>query len=64
MSGYKHALTMLAQFSNSMKVQYFFNLQKELGPDQKKGTDLHLKLKEALMSPGREYNLDKNWHDH
>ena len=41
-----------------------FNLQNDKSIAGVKGNDLHLKLKEALFSPGHEYNLDKSWHDH
>ena len=69
--GWKHAIAMLSQLRNTLKIQYLFNLQSEkylMGDTPQKKvlttSNLHKKLKEALFSPGHEYNLDKNWHDH
>ena len=49
------------QLAHSIKIQFLFNLQLM---DKAKTTDLHSKLKESLFSPGREFNLDKDWRDH
>ena len=63
--GWRHALVMLAQFLNKMQVQYLFNLHKSAGwYDMITVDDARKKIKQALFSKGREYNLDKDWHDH
>ena len=63
--GLRHTLVMLAQFLNRMQVQYFFNLHKSAGWHEQIPIDeMRKAVKEALFSKGREYNLDKNWHDH
>ena len=68
MTGIKHSLLMLSHFVNSLKIQYLFNLQSDKYCGSKKSTmttdQLTMKLKESLFSPGREYNLDKDWRDH
>ena len=56
---------MLAQFLNRMQVQYFFNLHKSSGWHDKLPIDeMRKAVKESLFSKGREYSLDKDWHDH
>ena len=63
--GLRHALVMLAQFLNKMQVQYYFNLHKSAGwYDMITVDDAKRKIKQALFSKGREYNLDKDWRDH
>ena len=48
-----------------MQVQYFFNLHKSAGWSKTMTVEeMSKKVKEALFSKGREYNLDKDWHDH
>ena len=63
--GLKHAIIMLSQFLNKMQIQYFFNLHKSPGWSKSMPVEeMTKKLKMALFSKGREYNLDKDWHDH
>lgn len=63
--GWRHALIMLTQFLNKMQIQFFFNLHKSEGWSSSMPVeDASKKVKQALFSKGREYDLDKDWHDH
>lgn len=67
-TGLKHAFTMLSQFAHKMTVQYLFNLQSpaQCGatPNSVTADELKKKVKDALVSKGHEYHLERNWRDH
>jgi len=65
--GLKHALIMLSQFLNQMRVQYLFNLESPLHCGSKKSMtldELKNKIRGSFMTRGHEYLLDKDWRDH
>jgi len=60
--GLSTAVKLLSQFNNSLKVQFYFNLEKKSGLGS--AAEYHQFAKMALQSPGKEYSLDLDYKRH